>query len=242
MMKFLKSKPWLFDFLKRCSRAVGKVNPFYLRLAGDPRLCRPLRFVQIGANDGIVDDPIREFIVRYQWRGIAIEPIPEIFAALKPAYAGYPQVIPVNCAVSYGGDPALKLFFVKETALQRFPGFAAMISSSDREHLIRHLPSITADDIGEIAVPCRTVEALVEDHKLGGVDFLHLDVEGHEANILNNIDLERLKPEFIFFEHRHLSEEHAAQIEDKLRRHGYVLERFPADTLAVRSPSKAPLA
>jgi FkbM family methyltransferase len=237
MMKFLQSQPWLFDFLKRTSRALGKVNPFYLRLAGDPRLCRPLRFVQIGANDGIVDDPIREFIVRYGWRGIAIEPIPEIFAQLKPAYAGHPQVVPVNCAVSYGDDKALKLFFVKESALARFPEFAAMISSSDREHLIRHLPTITADDIGEIAVPCRTVESLVEEHGLGGVDFLHLDVEGHEANILGNLDLDRLKPEFILFENRHLAPADAARIEDKLKRHGFALESFHADMLAVRKPT-----
>lgn len=31
-------------------------------------------FVQIGANDGRLDDPLRDSILRHNWRGVLVEP------------------------------------------------------------------------------------------------------------------------------------------------------------------------
>ena len=39
----------------------------------------PLTFLQIGANDGFIYDPIQKFIKRDNWKGIMLEPQPIVF-------------------------------------------------------------------------------------------------------------------------------------------------------------------
>jgi len=134
-LKILSARPFLFDHIKRWSRRLGRVNALYLRLASDPQLHRSITFLQIGANDGIARDPIREFIVRYGWNGIAVEPLPSMYSLLKRDYARYPAVTPVNCAISYGGGSKLTLFCVSDSALNRYPSYASMIASANPLHL-----------------------------------------------------------------------------------------------------------
>lgn len=43
-------------------------------------------FIQIGAHDGIMDDPIHEWIERFGWRGIFVEPQSAPFNRLKTGY------------------------------------------------------------------------------------------------------------------------------------------------------------
>lgn len=236
-LEILKANPSLFDFIKKMSRLAGRVNPLYKRLASDPRLYRPIKFIQVGANDGISCDPIREFVTEYCWRGVVVEPVLAIFSILKRSYARYPAVTPVNCAISYGGDRKLKLFCVSESALERYPRYASMISSVDPLHLTRLLPSISADEIVEMSVDCLTVEEVLERSALGSVDLLHLDVEGHEANILLNVDFSRVSPNYLLFEHDHISAEDSKKIEERLCEADFELERFTSDTLAVRHVS-----
>ena len=40
-------------------------------------------FVQVGANDGVNHDPIFHHVRKYNWKGLLIEPIPDIFEKLK---------------------------------------------------------------------------------------------------------------------------------------------------------------
>src|ERR1035438_3422409 len=46
-----------------------------------------LSFIEVGANDGEFDDPLREYIVKYPWKGVLIEPQPDVFERLKANYA-----------------------------------------------------------------------------------------------------------------------------------------------------------
>jgi hypothetical protein len=60
-----------------------------------------LRFIQVGANDGIYGDPIRDFIIKYQWSGILVEPQLDVFECLKQNYAACESnLIFANVAVS----------------------------------------------------------------------------------------------------------------------------------------------
>src|SRR6266568_4231619 len=40
-------------------------------------------FIGIGANDGVTHDPLYPFVRDFEWRGIMVEPIPEVFAELE---------------------------------------------------------------------------------------------------------------------------------------------------------------
>ncbi len=39
------------------------------------------QFIQVGANDGALHDPLRRELIRRNWRGIMIEPVPYVVRA-----------------------------------------------------------------------------------------------------------------------------------------------------------------
>src|SRR4051812_25620205 len=61
-------------------------------------------FVQIGANDGLHDDPVRQHALAHRWRGILVEPDPVHFARLTSNYAGHSNLTLVNAAVGTGEE------------------------------------------------------------------------------------------------------------------------------------------
>ena len=59
-----------------------------------------LTVVQIGANDGINNDPIHKFIKRDHWRGVLLEPQKYVFEKyLKPLYRNTPGIYVMNAAL-----------------------------------------------------------------------------------------------------------------------------------------------
>src|SRR5450432_1889496 len=85
--KFAKRYPPLFDATKRLYRLLGNSDPIYECLKEFSHCKARVSFLQIGSNDGITQDPLREFIVRQpKWRGCFVEPLPHLFAKLKRNY------------------------------------------------------------------------------------------------------------------------------------------------------------
>ncbi|MCD6051977.1 MAG: methyltransferase FkbM family, partial [Verrucomicrobia bacterium] len=83
----LKRHPRLFDAIRSASRSIGSRSPVYDKLAAFFRAHSGGTFVQIGANDGISNDPIREFIVdNEQWRGAFVEPMPYLLEQCRHNY------------------------------------------------------------------------------------------------------------------------------------------------------------
>src|SRR5262245_33603946 len=72
-------------------------------------------FIQIGANDGVTSDPIRKYILNYHWRGILVEPQPDIFRALVANYDGETQLIFENVAIA-PEDGIVSLFSADDPA------------------------------------------------------------------------------------------------------------------------------
>ena len=56
-------------------------------------------FVQIGAHDGRTLDPISPYVREFGWKGLLIEPQPNVFAQLQVNYADRPDLILENVAI-----------------------------------------------------------------------------------------------------------------------------------------------
>src|SRR5271168_5191347 len=52
--------------------------------------------LQVGANDGKRHDALSPFLQEFQWRGLLLEPLPDIFADLRRNYVGRDNVNLVN--------------------------------------------------------------------------------------------------------------------------------------------------
>ena len=67
------------------------------------RLSEVERFlvVQVGANDGVVNDPINKFIKDNPERvaGVFIEPQPNVFSRLEKNYSFLPRKMFLNCVI-----------------------------------------------------------------------------------------------------------------------------------------------
>jgi hypothetical protein len=54
-------------------------------------------------------------------------------------------------------------------------------------------------------VPCFTFNTIIKEQGVESIDYLIIDTEGHDYNILMNIDFSIIKPYSIKFENKHMS-------------------------------------
>jgi FkbM family methyltransferase len=190
-------------------------------------------FIQIGANDGITNDPLYKFVTEFGWQGILVEPMPESFAALQETYRGRPDLILLNAALA-GEDGALPIYTVRIDAgtFQK----AQMYSSFDREVVLRNsrfVPDI-AQRIEEVQVKAVSMKTLLAHAGSRNVDILAIDAEGFDYTILKMIDFARLKPAIILYEHTHLNKADQEAAAELLAAQGYRMTRDTLDTIGYR--------
>ena len=183
-------------------------------------------FVQIGANDGVSHDPIRQYIERFRWRGILVEPQPNVFERLKRNYASQPQLSFENAALAAHGESAILYSVVADDATTGMASF-------DRSLLTKQLPLGTK--VLELSVPTLTLDALLRKHAVSSIHLLQIDAEGYDFEIIKMVDFSRVRPSVIHYEHRHLHESDRQACEELLAVNGYRVHLGHVDTTAVRT-------
>ncbi len=161
-------------------------------------------FVEFGATDGIVLSNTFILEKRYGWRGILAEPSRSYRDSLK---ANRDCAIDFNCVYSQGGQ---KIEFTEMEI-----GEHSSIEGFSRT---------TALESGDVVkdsylVETVTLEQLLVRHNAPAfIDFISIDTEGTEYQILKNFDFSRFTFGFIAVE---LSQ-NIAEIDDLLTRNGYI--------------------
>lgn len=162
-------------------------------------------FVQIGANDGIQEDPIRKYIHKYHWKGILVEPVKEYFERLVVNYADCKNLSFENVAIDI--EPGNKTIYkVKNNHTNGPTQWKNGIASLNPGH--HKLSGTSSEEIEAVQVKAITWETLICQHKIQSLDLLQIDAEGYDATILRSIDFTRIRPKIIRFEHNLLSGAH----------------------------------
>jgi FkbM family methyltransferase len=188
-----------------------------------------LTFVQVGAHDG-KDDALRPYILKHPWKGVLIEPQPDVFARLKANYAEVNSRISFeNVAISNSAAP-LQLY--------RLPARIApsdSIVSFDRK-VIAKQSGIKPHEMEAIAVPTARLDDILHKYQLDP-DLLQLDTEGYEWNVLQTIDLTQSRPRLIRFEHGHMTPQVIGTMTQHLNRYGYLVYYggYEGDSVALRN-------
>jgi FkbM family methyltransferase len=238
--RFAKRVPPLFDASKRTYRRLGGSDPVYECLKRFCRTHRRVFFLQIGSNDGISQDPLREFIVRNpDWSGCFVEPLPHLFEKLRRnySYLGRRNLHFQNSAVS-DRLASLRLFRVKSEYHNDFPNYVDQVASVDRSHIT----SMFADDpdiaqkIEAVSVPAVPITVLLDAFRTTGLNLLHLDVEGHEGVILSAFPFDSFHPDIIIFEEGHLSDVERVEVRQLLKSREYRIYPAGIDAVAIRTP------
>src|ERR1044072_1354923 len=90
-------------------------------------------FVQIGAYDGRTSDPLYQYVTKYNWRGIAVEPQPHYFAKLEEAYSGLPDLELRNVAVAERRET--RPLYAIDPDVPDLPPWTGGLASFDRSQL-----------------------------------------------------------------------------------------------------------
>jgi FkbM family methyltransferase len=150
--------------------------------------------LQVGAFDGVANDPIAKPLRTFGWDGILIEPQPSPFASLQSVYEGNERVQLFNVAIG-DSDGHQPMFMIE--------GGDAQWASFSRRHL-ESQPS-PGGEIVEIEVETCTFATVLERAGSPEIDILQIDAEGYDYELLKLFDVPRRRPAIINYEHRHLS-------------------------------------
>ena len=166
-------------------------------------------FIQIGANDGIGNDAIYPLVKKYKLRGVALEPQKDIFTVLDKNYADEKQVTCVNKAI-HNDLKEMQLYKIDSQGdLTGLPIWATRIASFDKQVIEshrKHIPDIEKRIIQE-TVHCISLDNLLVEQNVPQIDLLQIDAEGYDYEIIKMIDLQKIKPSIIRYEHKHLSKQ-----------------------------------
>lgn len=210
------------------------------------------KLVQVGANDGCINDPIYNVVMqnKNKTKILLIEPQTNILPYLKKNYARHPAAHIANYAV--GPDSILNLYRIKPAYYSKFKKRYLMdspdyrvpsgFSSFNKEHVITHakgnLPNSTnlEDAIEQLEVPCRNLLEILDTASWDGqnIDVLQVDAEGMDDVVIYACNIDLTQPKLINFERSHLSEESYKKLCNYLHKMGYELFEYNSlDTLAI---------
>lgn len=194
-------------------------------------------FIQIGSNDGLRGDPIRDLIIRNpSWRGIFVEPIPNIFEKLKINYKNEPRFVFENSAIGEENGIAT-IYHVPEGGVDdetNYPSWYHQVGSFNRSHVIKFLGEKVAPFIVEEKVNAIRVADLLAKHHVDKVDFLHIDTEGFDYKVLSQFDFATIHPRVVMYEHKHVPTDQQKLAANYLLDAGFLLEKFGGDTVGIK--------
>ena len=179
-----------------------------------------LYFIQVGANDGVFGDPLRSFILKYQWRGILIEPQPQIFELLKQNYRNQAENLTFeNCAISPESS-SLTLHVPRISGVDSASIYRSSVASVFKSKVAKQ-SNVKEADLQAIQVPCKTLDYLLSEHGIDSFDVLQIDAEGYDYQVLKSLDFSTTSPELIQFETGHLSVLESRNAAELLHKAGY---------------------
>ena len=183
-----------------------------------------LKFLDVGAYDGVKINNTYAFEQYYDWTGICIEANPIIYPELE----NNRKCITVGKALS---DKRETRKFVKITGYGRM--FSTFLDGMKPEHHQRIENGIKQHPIFEgkpttkeiIDVECVPLMDVLDEHKFYDIDFMSIDIEGFEELILTSVDWEKVNIGVILYENNY----HGERIYNFMKKFGY--ERFARLTI-----------
>ncbi len=180
-------------------------DPFvsYAQNREDVVLARALRpdhrqgfWVDVGAGDPVLDSVTAAFAER-GWRGVNVEPLPrehQRLCAARPA--------DTNLRVALGASAGRGKLFVEPTEKQDGPDLDGPIDRGASTMVPELAARYRADgqEFTPIEVPIWTLAQVVADHVRSPVDFLKVDVEGFERDVLAGADWSSFRPRVVVME------------------------------------------
>ena len=154
-------------------------------------------YVDVGAHDGVSINNTLYFEKNNNWTGINVEPIQRVFDQLV---TNRPNNININCAVCNNDG---------ETEFLSNVGYTEMISGIKENFDKRHLQRLQRENAEYmsttevIKVPTKKLETILDEHKISHINYLSIDVEGAEFEVIKSINFDKVFIDVIGFENNY---------------------------------------
>jgi FkbM family methyltransferase len=166
-------------------------------------------FIQIGAGAGDLDkrancrDGFTEFIKKLPRNRIKkiilVEPNPLNIPLLQECWKDYPEstiyeigIVPKN----YQND-TIDLYYCPLDA----PHY--QVASINKDHIYKHYGNC---ELSKFTIPVKHVDDFINEVTTDVIELLSLDIEGIDADVILDMDLNELKLKYLSFEYLHLGE------------------------------------
>lgn len=156
-------------------------------------------YVQVGAHDGRMADPVFATAKENGWHGLLIEPHPAYFAALQHRYRNRKGFALRQLGIS-DTEGVLPLYHLDEALAEQFPRWVQGCASLDRRRVVQQVKVgctlrglVYRDDmVAQTDVALRRLDSVLAEENIRTADLLVIDVEGHELPVMASADLAAL--------------------------------------------------
>ena len=178
-------------------------------------------FVHLGAGVGDQDKKTNfrcgftEFIKKnYNTSSNAfiVEANPANIDKLKISYKNFKNVKIFNYAISSKDINNLTMYY----AVEDFPHY--QVCSSDKNHVKKHYPN---SEIKNFSIETLSINSFLEKNSLFEIDYLSIDIEGLDYDVLMSIDFSKFNIKNISIEYIHLSRFQKKKFINFLKKNGY---------------------
>lgn len=159
-------------------------------------------YIDVGANYPVIDSVTKRFYDR-GWTGINIEPIKGLYSQLKQ---DRPRDINLLCGLGREKGKAVLREYID------VPGHSTFSQAEKRGH--------GGHKYKDYEVPIETLSSVIHKHAAGkNIDFIKIDVEGFEHEVVSGNDWGKNRPVVICIESNHKAEDWSKILIDS----GYIL-------------------
>ena len=165
--------------------------------------------IEVGANDG-VNDSTSYFFEKLGWNCILVEPNPDLCRQIRSVRNG------VLYEYAASSSHHVTTLYIAEGA-ERAHGVSTISDDKEIHNRIKNYRF----SCRPVAVQTKTLDEMLLDAQISAdIDFISIDVEGHELEVLEGFAIEKWKPTIILVEDNSNYESNI--VSNYLKKYGYV--------------------